>query len=65
MGGVWLQRIFSLVRETGPRRREKMEKALTKVGSFWISKKAKEEISNITEDLSVRSHSLFFYVISV
>jgi hypothetical protein len=30
-----------------------MEKALTKVGSFWISKKAKEEISNITEDLSV------------
>lgn len=31
----------------------KMEKALTKVGSFWISKKAKEEISNITEDLSV------------
>ena len=30
-----------------------MEKALTKVGSFWISKKAKAEISNITEDLSV------------
>ncbi|KAF3437595.1 hypothetical protein FNV43_RR20351 [Rhamnella rubrinervis] len=29
-----------------------MEKALTKVGSFWISKKAKAEISNITEDLS-------------
>ncbi|XP_062116632.1 uncharacterized protein At5g01610-like [Humulus lupulus] len=29
-----------------------MDKALTKVGSFWISKKAKEEISNITEDLS-------------
>ncbi|XP_009628499.1 uncharacterized protein At5g01610 [Nicotiana tabacum] len=34
-----------------------MEKALTKVGSlksstFWISKKAKEEISNISHDLS-------------
>ncbi|KAH0466775.1 hypothetical protein IEQ34_004013 [Dendrobium chrysotoxum] len=29
-----------------------MEKALTKVGSFWISKKAKEEISSIGEDLS-------------
>lgn len=35
-----------------------MEKALTKVGSFWISKKAKEEISNITEDLSVYLNSL-------
>lgn len=35
-----------------------MEKALTKVGSlkagtFWVSKKAKEEISNISQDLSV------------
>ncbi|KAG6759904.1 hypothetical protein POTOM_036400 [Populus tomentosa] len=35
-----------------------MEKALTKVnslkvGSLWISKKAKEEFSNITEDLNV------------
>ncbi|MBA0727628.1 hypothetical protein Golax_000598 [Gossypium laxum] len=35
-----------------------MEKALTKVGSLkvgglWISKKAKEEFSNITEDLTV------------
>ncbi|MQL74098.1 hypothetical protein Taro_006470 [Colocasia esculenta] len=30
-----------------------MEKALTKVGSFWISKKAKEEISAIGDDLSV------------
>ncbi|XP_020580197.1 uncharacterized protein At5g01610 [Phalaenopsis equestris] len=29
-----------------------MEKALTKVGSFWLSKKAKEEISSISEDLS-------------
>nr|CAD1837894.1 unnamed protein product [Ananas comosus var. bracteatus] len=29
-----------------------MEKALTKVGSFWISRKAKEEISSIGEDLS-------------
>ncbi|XVF85864.1 hypothetical protein PTKIN_Ptkin17bG0152100 [Pterospermum kingtungense] len=36
-----------------------MEKTLTKVGSLkvgglWISKKAKEEFSNITEDLTVR-----------
>lgn len=35
-----------------------MEKALTKVGSLkvgsiWISKKAKDEFSTITEDLSV------------
>jgi hypothetical protein len=35
-----------------------MEKALTKVGSLkvgnlWISKKAKEEFSNISEDISV------------
>ena len=35
-----------------------MEKALTKVTSFkvggsWISKKAKEELSNITTDLTV------------
>ncbi|PKU70989.1 Uncharacterized protein MA16_Dca025805 [Dendrobium catenatum] len=29
-----------------------MEKALTRVGSFWISKKAKEEFSSIGEDLS-------------
>ncbi|CAA6667377.1 unnamed protein product [Spirodela intermedia] len=29
-----------------------MEKALTKVGSFWIAKKAKEEISSIGDDLS-------------
>uniref|UniRef100_A0A6N2NBA4 Uncharacterized protein n=1 Tax=Salix viminalis TaxID=40686 RepID=A0A6N2NBA4_SALVM len=34
-----------------------MEKALTKVnslkvGSLWISKKAKEELSNITEDFN-------------
>lgn len=35
-----------------------MEKALTKVGSFWISKKAKEEISNITEDLSSLSNTV-------
>ena len=35
-----------------------MEKALTKVGSLkvgslWISKKAKEELANITDDLNV------------
>ncbi|KAF9626459.1 hypothetical protein IFM89_034393 [Coptis chinensis] len=40
-----------------------MEKALTKVGSikvgsFWISKKAKEEISNISEDLSSFSNTV-------
>ncbi|XWS37307.1 hypothetical protein CRYUN_Cryun19dG0031900 [Craigia yunnanensis] len=35
-----------------------MEKALTKVGSFWISKKAKEELSNITEDLSSLSNTV-------
>lgn len=44
-----------------------MEKALTKVGSLkvgglWISKKAKEEFSNITEDLSVSEVFLFVYV---
>ncbi|GMN54225.1 hypothetical protein TIFTF001_023364 [Ficus carica] len=35
-----------------------MEKALTKVGSFWISKKAKEEFSSITDDLSTFSNSV-------
>ncbi|PIA62929.1 hypothetical protein AQUCO_00200741v1 [Aquilegia coerulea] len=40
-----------------------MEKALTtvgsfKAGSFWISKKAKEEISNISEDLSALSNTV-------
>ncbi|KDP31297.1 hypothetical protein JCGZ_11673 [Jatropha curcas] len=35
-----------------------MEKALTKVGSFWISKKAKEEFSNISHDLSNLSDSV-------
>lgn len=35
-----------------------MEKALTKVGSLkvgslWISKKAKEELANITDDFNV------------
>ncbi|KAK4765053.1 hypothetical protein SAY86_026143 [Trapa natans] len=42
-----------------------MEKALTKVsslkvgiGSSWISKKAKEEISNITEDISYLSSTM-------
>ncbi|KAK1296208.1 Uncharacterized protein QJS10_CPB15g01316 [Acorus calamus] len=35
-----------------------MEKALTKVGSFWISKKAKEEIASIGEDLSVFSNTV-------
>ncbi|XP_030472987.1 uncharacterized protein At5g01610-like [Syzygium oleosum] len=29
-----------------------MEKAMTKVGSFWIAKKAKQEFSNIAGDLS-------------
>jgi hypothetical protein len=46
-----------------------MERALTKVnslkvGSLWISKKAKEEFSNITEDLNVIMAvlcSLFFF----
>ncbi|CAK9148022.1 unnamed protein product [Ilex paraguariensis] len=40
-----------------------MEKALTKVGSlkagtFWVSKKAKEEISNISQDLSTLSNTV-------
>ncbi|KAG0464349.1 hypothetical protein HPP92_019985 [Vanilla planifolia] len=35
-----------------------MEKALSKVGSFWISKKAKEELSSIGEDLSRFSSSV-------
>ncbi|OVA13395.1 Protein of unknown function DUF538 [Macleaya cordata] len=40
-----------------------MEKALTKVGSlkvgsYWISKKAKEEISNISEDLTTFSNTV-------
>ncbi|XP_021286811.1 uncharacterized protein At5g01610-like [Herrania umbratica] len=35
-----------------------MEKALTKAGSFWISKKAKAELSNITEDLSSLSNTV-------
>uniref|UniRef100_A0A1D1Y4M2 Uncharacterized protein At5g01610 n=1 Tax=Anthurium amnicola TaxID=1678845 RepID=A0A1D1Y4M2_9ARAE len=35
-----------------------MEKALTKVGSFWISKKAKEEISAIGDDLSRFSNTI-------
>ncbi|XP_058070200.1 uncharacterized protein At5g01610 [Magnolia sinica] len=35
-----------------------MEKALTRVGSFWISKKAKEEISSIGEDLSSFSNTV-------
>ncbi|KAJ7953872.1 DUF538 family protein [Quillaja saponaria] len=40
-----------------------MEKALTKVGSFkvgslWISKKAKEELSNITEDITTFSNTV-------
>lgn len=42
-----------------------MEKALTKVGSLkvgssWISKKAKEEFTNISEDITV---SIYFSVI--
>lgn len=43
------------------RRKGGMEKALTKVGSFWISKKAKEEISSISEDLSVSSCCLLLF----
>ncbi|XP_054807707.1 uncharacterized protein At5g01610-like isoform X2 [Prosopis cineraria] len=35
-----------------------MEKALTTVGSFWISKKAKQEFSNISNDLSSLSNSV-------
>ncbi|XP_027126451.2 uncharacterized protein At5g01610-like [Coffea eugenioides] len=40
-----------------------MEKALTTVGSlkastFWVSKKAKEEISSITQDLSTFSNTV-------
>lgn len=42
-----------------------MEKALTKVtslklGNSWITKKAKEEFSNITEDISVSKYFLGF-----
>lgn len=45
-----------------------MEKALVKVGSikaggFWLTKKAKEEINNITDDLNVSK--LFFPSISL
>ncbi|XP_042040406.1 uncharacterized protein At5g01610-like [Salvia splendens] len=41
----------------------KMEKALVKVasikaGSFWVSKKAKEEISNISQDISTLSNTV-------
>lgn len=47
--------VYSLERE---REGERMERALTKVnslkvGSLWISKKAKEEFSNISDDLTV------------
>ncbi|XAR50013.1 hypothetical protein NMG60_11004217 [Bertholletia excelsa] len=40
-----------------------MEKAITKVGSikagtFWVSKKAKEEISNISQDLTTFSNTV-------
>lgn len=40
-----------------------MDKALTKVGSlksgtFWVSKKAKEEISNISQDLTIFSNTV-------
>lgn len=59
---IWLSHKRDLERGLKNRESQKkgaqMEKALTKVGSFWISKKAKEEISNITEDLSVCLHSL-------
>ncbi|KAK6920927.1 Protein of unknown function DUF538 [Dillenia turbinata] len=35
-----------------------MDNALTKVGSFWISKKAKQEISNISHDISSFSNAV-------
>ncbi|PWA58609.1 hypothetical protein CTI12_AA385820 [Artemisia annua] len=43
-----------------------MEKALIKVGSikagsFWVSKKAKEEITNISQDLSVMDKEVECY----
>lgn len=46
------------------KKKREMEKALTKVSSLkvggsWISKKAKEELSNITQDINVRSDFLF------
>lgn len=52
-----LKAVFTLS-ENLSREEKKMEKALTKVTSFkvggsWISKKAKEELSNITTDLTV------------
>ena len=47
--------------------RERMEKALTKVssikvGSLWITKKAKEEFSNISEDITVSVCCVFIFV---
>ena len=44
-----------------------MEKALTKVssikvGSLWITKKAKEEFSNISEDITVSVCCVFIFV---
>ena len=47
-----------------------MEKALTKVGSLkvgglWISKKAREEFSNITEDLTVSKVFGFRFVLNI
>lgn len=48
-----------------------MEKALTKVGSLkvgslWITKKAKEEFSNISDDISVSElYFLFFLYVCV
>ncbi|XP_027333144.1 uncharacterized protein At5g01610-like [Abrus precatorius] len=35
-----------------------MDKTITKLGSFWISKKAKEEISHISDDLSSFSNTV-------
>ncbi|KAK8948610.1 hypothetical protein KSP39_PZI005031 [Platanthera zijinensis] len=35
-----------------------MEKALSKVGNFWISKKAKEELSSIGDELSFFSNAV-------
>ncbi|KAK4376625.1 hypothetical protein RND71_002921 [Anisodus tanguticus] len=35
-----------------------MEKALTKVGSFWLTKKAKAEFNNISEDINSISNTV-------
>ena len=51
------------------KQRERMEKALIKVGSiksaagsFWITKKAKEELIDISQDITVCSFLSFFFL---